>query len=53
VRQPEVPPNFRVYQPGSANAASEWPRPEPLIGQIGRTPYPADALPMAIRRAVE
>src|SRR4030095_7172843 len=27
--------------------------PEPLIGQIGRTPYPVDALPMAIRRAVE
>src|SRR4029453_7821275 len=29
------------------------PGPEPLIGQIGRAPYPVDALPMAIRRAVE
>ena len=50
--QLEAPPNYRAYQAGQS-AAGEWPRPEPLIGQIGRTPYPVDALPMAIRRAVE
>ena len=53
MQQPEAPPNFRVYQPGPARTVGEWPRPEPLIGQIGRAPYPVDALPMAIRRAVE
>lgn len=52
MQQPEAPPNYHGYQPGRA-AAGEWPRPEPLIGQIGRRPCPADALPMAIRRAVE
>lgn len=53
MQQPEVPPNYRAYEPGRTAAVSAWPRPEPLIGQIGRTPYPVDALPMAIRRAVE
>ena len=51
MQQLEAPPNYRAYEPG--RAAGRRPRPEPLIGQIGRTPYPVDALPMAIRRAVE
>lgn len=51
MQQVEVPQNYRTYRPGGADA--EWPRPEPLIGQKAREPYPVDALPMAIRRAVE
>lgn len=51
MQQPEIPPNYRFYRPGGADA--EWPRPEPLIGEKARDPYPIDALPTSIRRAVE
>lgn len=51
MQPPEVPQNYRAYRPGDADV--EWPRPEPLIGQKERQPYPVDALPAAIRRAVE
>ena len=52
MQQPKAPPNFRVYESnGSAGAA--WSTPVPLVGQIERVAYPVDALPPAIRGAVE
>lgn len=51
MQQPEAPPNYRAFESG--RSGNDWPQPEPLIGQIRRAPYPVDALPMSIRRAVE
>ena len=52
MQQPKAPPNFRVYE---SNGSAGAPRssPVPLVGQIERVAYPLDALPAAIRGAVE
>ena len=51
MQQPKAPPNFKVYE--SNGSAGAWSTPVPLIGQIERVAYPVDALPSAIRGAVE
>jgi hypothetical protein len=52
VQQLKPPPAFKVYETnGTAGAA--WSAPVPLVGQIERVAYPMDALPAAIRGAVE
>jgi hypothetical protein len=52
VQQPKAPPNFKVYE-SNGTAGAAWSRPVPLVGQIERVAYPMDALPPAIRGAVE
>ena len=52
VQQPKAPPNFRVYE-SNGSAGAPWSSPVPLVGQIERVAYPLDALPAAIRGAVE
>ena len=52
VQQPKAPPNFRVYE-FNGSAGATWSTPVPLVGQIEREAYPLDALPPAIRGAVE
>jgi hypothetical protein len=46
------PPSFKVYE-SNGTAGAAWSTPVPLVGQIEREPYPLDALPPAIRGAVE
>jgi hypothetical protein len=46
------PPNFKVYK-SDGTAGTSWSTPVPLVGQIEREAYPMDALPTAIRGAVE
>jgi Protein of unknown function (DUF3987) len=52
VQQPKAPPNFKVYE-SNGSAGAPWSTPVPLVGQIERVAYPVDALPSAIRGAVE
>jgi hypothetical protein len=52
MQQPKAPPNFKVYE-SNGSAGATWSIPVPLVGQIEREPYPLDALPAAIRGAVE
>ena len=52
MQQPKAPPNFRVYE-FNGSAGATWSAPVPLVGQIEREAYPLDALPPAIRGAVE
>jgi putative DNA primase/helicase len=52
VQQPKAPPNFKVYE-SNGTAGAAWSTPVPLVGQIERVAYPMDALPPAIRGAVE
>jgi hypothetical protein len=52
VQQPKAPPNFKVYE-SNGSAGASWSTPVPLVGQIERVAYPLDALPSAIRGAVE
>jgi putative DNA primase/helicase len=49
--RPFVVSNGHGHENGAAGAA--WPAPVPLVGQIERVAYPLDALPAAIRGAVE
>jgi hypothetical protein len=52
VQQPKAPPNFKVYE-SNGSASAPWSVPIPLVGQIEREAYPLNALPPAIRGAVE
>jgi hypothetical protein len=52
VQQPKAPRNFRVYE-SNGSAGAKWSTPVSLVGQIEREAYPLDALPTAIRGAVE
>jgi putative DNA primase/helicase len=52
VQQPKAPPSFKVYE-SNGTAGAPWSSPVPLVGQIERVAYPLDALPSAIRGAVE
>ena len=52
MQQPKAPPNFKVYE-SNGTAGAAWSSPVPLVGQIERVAYPLDALPAAIRGAVE
>lgn len=36
-----------------AAGENEWPEPQPLIAKVNAEPYPLDALPSAVRKAVE
>jgi putative DNA primase/helicase len=45
-----VPLGFHVHEGGAAPA---WSRPVPLLGEVERVGYPLDALPGAIRHAIE
>lgn len=48
-----APPPATPSAPLAEAAANNWPEPQPLIAKVSPEPYPLDALPSAVRKAVE
>ena len=46
-------PSAEISSKNSNSSSSNWPEPQPLAAKVAPEPYPIDALPGAIRAAVE